>query len=305
MKKEITLSINPSYYCNLRCEFCYLTEQQLGDKTRLRLERLNEILNEVSQHYTIKMVDLYGGEPLMLPRDYLMKLKWLLFSKGIHDINVVTNLTVDSPFLNDPDLYITVSYDFDSRERYEEVFERMLFLENPFSILMLAEPKLLFRDTTSIIKQFNLLAKLDSLEIKPYSTNQSNTLPVKDKDFERLVQRFIDDPTDKKFQFINEDNIESSLRGERNAFSNDHLYITPNGSLAVLEFDEDDKEFFLELPDIQAYWAWCEKEERRVRENEFCSKCEYLGTCLTEHFREVRSLEEGCNGFKGLLDRYK
>jgi nucleoside-diphosphate-sugar epimerase len=28
--------------------------------------------------------------------------------------------------------------------------------------------------------------------------------------------------------------------------SNNHVYITPNGNFAVLEFDENDKEYFLE-----------------------------------------------------------
>ena len=27
----ITLSVNPTYYCNFRCDFCYLTEEQLRD----------------------------------------------------------------------------------------------------------------------------------------------------------------------------------------------------------------------------------------------------------------------------------
>ena len=33
--KPITVSINPSYFCNFRCDFCYLTSEQLGDQKDL------------------------------------------------------------------------------------------------------------------------------------------------------------------------------------------------------------------------------------------------------------------------------
>ena len=36
-----------------------------------------------------------------------------------------------------------------------------------------------------------------------------------------------------------------------------------------------------------------------------CRKCEYKGFCLTEHYRFVENLDNGCNGYKYLLDTYK
>ncbi len=34
------VSINPSYFCNFRCDFCYLTKEQLGDQKRISIEKM-------------------------------------------------------------------------------------------------------------------------------------------------------------------------------------------------------------------------------------------------------------------------
>ena len=56
----MNLSINPSYFCNFRCDFCYLTPEQLGDQKKIEPEKLNQLLSEVED--PIDHIDLYGGE---------------------------------------------------------------------------------------------------------------------------------------------------------------------------------------------------------------------------------------------------
>ncbi len=109
----------------------------------------------------------------------------------------------------------------------------------------------------------------------------------------------------KNFEFINEYLLEDVLEKKRNSFSDDHLYITPEGKFAVLEFDLNDREYFLDCETYNDYLNWCKKEKIRVSKNTFCSKCEYFGNCLSEHLREVKNLDNGCNGFKHLIDWYK
>ena len=41
---KITVSINPSYFCNFRCNFCYLTSKQLGDQKQIPLPILDKKL---------------------------------------------------------------------------------------------------------------------------------------------------------------------------------------------------------------------------------------------------------------------
>jgi sulfatase maturation enzyme AslB (radical SAM superfamily) len=298
------LSINPWYYCNFRCKFCYLTEQQLSDKKLLELDRLNEILSEISQHETIDKVDLYGGELGLLPKQYWNDLITLLNVYGIDDISLITNLSMVNDITLDDRVYTTVSYDFDAREDSERVFKNMALLNRPFSILVLASPDVMKQDVDEMINMFNMLDNLVSVEIKPYSSNQANQFEVPYTLFEDFVKKWILHPN-KKFEFVNQLLIESVLDKTRNSFSDDHIYITPEGKYGVLEFDLNDNEFFLEYDTLDEYWQWCEKEKHRVGLNKYCSSCEYYGNCLSEHLREVKSLDESCNGFKHLIDWYK
>lgn len=298
------LSINPTYYCNFRCDFCYLSEKQLSDRKVLSLDSLHTRISEISQHKKIDMVDLYGGELGLLSDKYWDDLISLLHMYGIEDINLITNLSMVNKITTDPRVSTSVSYDFTAREDHERVYKNMALLNKPFSVLMLASPKFLELDTAEIIESLNLLPNLESVEIKPYSPNQSNTHTVLYTEYENKVKSFLQYPN-KNFEFVNKHHLETVLQKKRNSFSDDHIYITPNGKYAVLEFDLNDNEFFLEFDDVQDYWKWCNKEKNRVAKNKYCSNCEYFGHCLSEHLREVKGLDNSCNGFKHLIDWYK
>lgn len=299
----MNISLNPSYYCNFRCHFCYLTEKQLSNRTLLSIEELHQRLTEIEQYDSIDHVDLYGGEPMLLPDDYIRDLKSCLSMHGIKQVNVNTNLSGINKSFIDPYFYISVSYDFSAREKHEQVWRNMSLLDEEFSVLMLASDQLMKLDPDEMISQFNLLANLSSVEIKPYSTNQANSLGITDRDFELFVQKWIDSTIPKNFDFVNELRIKECLDGNYNAFSDDHVYITPTGKFAVLEFDLNDREYFLELENFEEYIKWANKEKTSL--SPICQACEYKGRCLTEHYRYVKSLDNGCNGYKLLLDNYK
>jgi sulfatase maturation enzyme AslB (radical SAM superfamily) len=297
------LSINPTYYCNFRCDFCYLTKEQLGDRLLLPLEILEERLKEVLTYDSIDMVDLYGGEIGILPEEYVENLCSMLSNHGIDDINIITNLSMVNRVILNPNFYVTVSYDFDCREQHDRVWNNMIKLNRNFSILILASKDLIEKNVDEMISQLNLLTNLVSVEIKPYSTNQANEHNVSHKDFELFVQKWLESKIKKNFNFINEQNIIESLQGIRNAFSNDHVYITPHGKFAVLEFDINDREYFKSLDNYEEYLSWARNEPIK-NVSDICKDCKYYGKCLTEHYRYVKDLNNGCNGYKGLLDWY-
>lgn len=301
MKKPITLSINPWYYCNFRCNFCYLTEKQLSDKTTLDLNRLKDLLKEISQHYNIEHIDLYGGEVFILPKKYLSDLKDILL-EYVPTIYVNTNLSIINELVKDPAFYLSVSYDFEAREKSDIVMLNMLKLEQPFSVLMLASPILLKKQVSDIVDFFNMFTQLQTVEIKPYSSNQANNLSVTFKQYEDFVKELITTKIPKNFELSNEVLLDDVLDGNANSFSDNHLYITPNGKIAVLEFDDQDKEFFLELDSMQAYQNWTQEEKARVAGNVHCNSCEYFGKCLSEHLREVKNPENSCSGFYKLIE---
>lgn len=307
--EPIDISINPTYLCNFRCKSCYLTPEQLGDKTQASLDTIWDRLAEVEQHRHIRQIDLYGGEISLLPPDYLEKLRLTIQSFTDNKISVITNFYRDIPFFHHEDVDLSVSWDYHCRERWQDVLANILMSESPIHLLILANKCVISWDEEDLQTMIDIcdnFAKVVSAEIKPYSTNQANCEPVLFTDFETFVRRWINKSPESKrnYQFVNETKIQQSLAGKANAWSDDHVYITPSGKFGVLEFDESDNEFFLELDTFDEYLEWTQTEVNRVKENKFCSECPYLGTCLSEHLRDVKSLKHSCNGFRHLLDWY-
>lgn len=301
--RYLNLSLNPSYYCNFRCSFCYLTLNQLNDKKFLDLSVLDKRLLELKNNdITLNHIDLYGGEISLLKNSYLHDMIEMLKIYSRHKINIISNLSAIHPVFFDENVYLTVSYDFDAREKHELVFQNMLKLSKPFSILILASQKVMQMNVDFMISMFNSLALLQSVEIKPYSPNQSNHDLVSYLDYEEFVKKWLQSSISKNFQFVNKDLILDCIDGLKNAFSDDHIYLTPSGDWAVLDFDEADREYFRLIENINDYYIWTVQEKTKIANNRFCSSCKYSGGCLTEHYRDVKSLDKSCNGFKNLLD---
>lgn len=293
------ISLNPTYLCNFRCDFCYLTEEQLADKNKINLSKLDERLSEVSKVEPISYVDLYGGEISVLGDDYFYALKDTIRKYYQGEINIVTNYRTVKSYMHERDISLSVSYDFEAREQSDIVFANMLCSPVPISVLILASPRVINMNVKDMVQQLSMLSNIRSVEIKPYSTNQANAHNVTHKDYEEFVMKWLE--LDLPFEFENRHRIQESLEGKYDAFSNDHVYINPNGNFAVLEFDKDDNEYFLELNTFNEYIKWA-KNEPIKNVSDICRNCKWYGKCLTEHYRYVRDLTNGCNGYKGLLE---
>jgi hypothetical protein len=202
------------------------------------------------------------------------------------------------------DIDLSVSYDFQFRERHEVVLHNMRNLTKPIHVLILATPDVMTLPVSEMIATLNTIPALHSVEIKPYSTNQANQYSTSHLDYERFIQQWITSTTPKQFVFSNELDVRRAITGNRNAFSDDHLYITPQGTFAVLEFDLNDNEFFRPVSYDQ-YVEWTLTEKAKAFSNPICGGCEYLGRCLTEHLRDVKSREHSCNGYYNLIQWYK
>lgn len=299
----MNISINPSYLCNLRCDFCYLTPTQLSDTKRIELDTLDYLL---SQFETITHIDLYGGEISALPLDYQTGLIATIRKHYSGQINVNTNLIRISPILYEEGIFPSVSFDGPARERWETVLSNIALLNKPIAVLVLCTPKVLEFGAEMMMEFMRSFNNIVSVEIKPYSANQSNDLGVSYTEFEEYVKQWIEASriTPFLFNFENEERIVDSLYNGYNAFSDDHIYITPNGKYAVLEFDMNDREYFLELDSLSDFRKWTQLEHYRVVNNSYCGQCEFIGRCLTEHYRFVSNVDRSCNGFYSLLKWY-
>ncbi len=312
--KPIAVSINPTYLCNFRCDFCYLTEEQLADKAKVNLVDLDARLWEITQHTKIQHIDLYGGEVTLLPQAYVDDMFSIIQQHYFGPINVVTNLsrTADkAPWILRDEVILSVSWDYKCREKWDGVLQHIAELPKDVHILMLAGKCMIDWDDEQIGAAqwiLNSLQNVQSVEIKPYSSNQANQEQVSFRDFEIFIQRWFEMeqhlPEPRRYEFVNEQLIQDSIAKTRNAWSDDHVYITPSGKFGVLEFDVNDNEYFLEYDTFNDYVAWTELEKNRVQANEICQSCPYFGHCLSEHLRDVKTLNNSCNGFRFLLDWY-
>lgn len=298
---SMNLSINPTYYCNFACDFCYLTKTQLNDRHKITPMWLDHSMTQITD--PIGHVDLYGGEIGLLTPEYYYSIKDVIKQYYSGSININTNLSAFPDFFRDDDVTLSVSYDFHAREKEQHVLNNMMNANKDLSVLILASPKVLAMDVEFMIFTLNMVSNIKSVEIKPYSTNQANAFNVTHKDFEEFVKKWIDADTEKRFEFTNQQLIEDALDGKYSAFSDDHVYITPSGNFGVLEFDKNDREYFKELDSYWGYKQWA-AEEPLKNVSDICRSCNYYGGCLTEHYRYVKDLTNGCNGYKGLLDWY-
>jgi len=257
----------------------------------------------INTHTKIDHVDLYGGEIGVLKREEFFDLKRVIKKYYTGAINIITNYSMIHDWFFDDDISLSVSYDFTAREKSRQVFNNMLQSRKNLSVLVLASKDVLGLDVDEMINELNMCTAITSVEIKPYSTNQANCHSVSHRDFENFVIKWLESPVDKKFEFINEYHIQDSLDKIYNSFSDDHVYITPNGKFAVLEFDLNDNEYFLELDSFDDYITWAEKEKKSL--SPICQSCPFKGHCLTEHYRYVKDLNNSCNGYRGLLEYYE
>ncbi len=304
----IKLSINPSYLCNFRCPFCYLSPGQLGNSKKLDLGILFNRLEEIAQFRKIERIDIYGGETGALEDTYLQDLVTNIRIFYSEQISIITNLSQIKPLFLHDEIDLSVSWDYLARERWELVYRNMKSINRPFHLLILASPKLVNLEDVEfdkMISLINAIPNIETVEIKPYSKNANNDLPISFVDHENWIKKWLSCSKSFKFNFINEQKIQNSISKKYSSWSDDHLYINPDGKFAVLEFDSNDREFFKELKDFNEYENWCQSEKQRIGENQFCSKCKYHGACLSEHLQEVKDQKSSCNGFYGLLNWYE
>jgi len=159
----ITVSINPSYFCNFRCNFCYLTPEQLADQNKISLDRLDDMLAEIKQHTKIDWIDLYGGEIGALKKDYFYELKNTIKKHYNDKINIITNYSMLHEGFFEEDFYLSVSYDFEAREKSDRVYQNMLQSPVPIAVLILASPDVLKMDISTMITMLNGCKSIESV----------------------------------------------------------------------------------------------------------------------------------------------
>lgn len=286
-KNKLSVSINPTYNCNLQCKFCYLNN--LDKNKLLKLEDLQNTLQKLSSIYNIFEIDIYGGEITLLDYNYLIKLFniCLLYVKTI---NIITNGTVllQSKLLSLPFLKFSISWDFVFREnkKYEErVFNTLKILDTP---IILTSPEL-YNKKEEVVKKLNQLTNKHKIDVKICMPTKNNNIKINLKKYEEFLL-YLYFNLNKNFSIIQFEYIENQIMPY--AYDSLHCFINPNNEIQILTFDNYEE--FKTINDITNI----------NNENiSICNNCEYKFKCLAEHYFQLNDKFD-CIGLKKLIKRY-
>ena len=109
----MNVSINPWYFCNLNCDFCYLSKEQLQNKSLLRIEDIKKHLEEIEE---IKTIDIYGGEVSLIEDNYMIELIEVC-KDYTSDISIVTNGTIVKDWMKKEEIHLSISFDGEARDK--------------------------------------------------------------------------------------------------------------------------------------------------------------------------------------------
>jgi radical SAM protein with 4Fe4S-binding SPASM domain len=336
---HLILTMMPSLYCKLDCPHCYLSKEQRRDKTILSVDDVSLICKKIYDYYatlpsiTDKKIDFYwyGGEPTSMGVDYFeqlliainnsfdssFKLKHILLSALVgvtikdwtHLLNKYFNSTIQT------------SYDSTMRgERYMSSWKKKVIELNENNINVI---------TISVINSHivndgaefthNLLSEL-SITQSGWLPFQKNTRNDQTGMFDELA------PTMNQFSefMINLTKINrfaesSMLIGEEKfiysmstapAPSNmglQTLFLLPDGTLCMPDYDSDNVEFLLNFGNIleDTFQEILTSNNKRVwnrrqitnNQNIECISCEYKNYCIMEFWKK-NTFGDDCYGAK-------
>lgn len=156
------MDLFPSYKCNFDCPFCPVMNKQ--DDTLMNLDWLDNALSTIPG---IKKFDIIGGEPSLLPNDYLLKLIGICSKYSDEKPQLYTNLKIVSPLLHlvDP----IISFDFDLRKDTNTVLNNILSLGIDYSINMIMTQQLVDRGPEYVLKFAKRFKGLKRLKISSFA----------------------------------------------------------------------------------------------------------------------------------------
>mgnify|MGYP001773433615 CR=1 FL=1 len=255
--KEV--NIVPTFKCNLNCDFCLYSELRKDfNRTLLSVETLEKILNVLKREDSgLKRVAVFGGEILLLERDYIYDL-FSLIRKIFPDVafGVVTNL-LELPswfesFVKHFTVYVSTSYEglrFKPGsylfKQWEENLEHVKSFLQPGINFVLTRDEKAYTDTLEVIKKHGIRhVHLINFTIPDY-------FPPEKKNY--LYERYALTPSEyfQKFtgaiKYLSEFGI--FVRGSTPITYTplETLEIRPEGSVVITSFSEDGFPFEKEL----------------------------------------------------------
>ena len=133
------MNIIPTFTCNFRCPFCF-NQDRWNDHKIMDLDKLRNTLNSIEHIYDISII---GGEPTVLPKDYLKKLIDICRERlGNRKPTLHTNL-FSGIFVFFDLVDLKISYDPMDRQRQGRVLNNMIKQPGEYEIYMCVTKRLI------------------------------------------------------------------------------------------------------------------------------------------------------------------
>lgn len=281
---ELAISINPTYKCNLNCNFCYLKE--LHNDCLMNLNILNEQLKYISQFHKIKYIDLFGGEITLLDEQYIFKLIQICeyYTKNISLMSNFIKLPKWIYKLNYP---IGTSWDYKFRQGNEIILNNIdnFYLKTNKKIpILLCSPQI-YNYKDEVLKSLDR-DSIESFSLIPCMKTKFNNIQYNWKAYEETIKYFISHKI--KPKFINE----YKLKEKREIYK--HIFINPNNEFVDVAYDENGCEYFKKI-DIN---------NLKLEIPQKCLTCKYFDKCQNEHIENYLEDDYDCIGFYKLINWY-
>lgn len=306
-KKNITVSIMPTYKCRNHCPYCYLPTpyRYCGDNMLYYpylgyIRKVEEKLRQIAREYLISTIEIYGGDLSLLPQQFLADLNTLC-----HKFSLEVKYTWDN-VESAKELGIKVNQLNISINPERRDFAKNLEIIKKFpqtNAITVVTSRVIQTPTQEIMRWFNrymgprvTLMPLSNIGGSSYITNY---------EYCNFVIRMLNEPTGGAL-FTNEIKIIDAIRGRYSPAMENNIFINPEGAYCCVEWDDMGQEFFREFSTLQEWQERCLQEV--LERKQYCGTCEYYMYCMAEHFKrpdqypeQHYKLKDTCNGYKPLI----
>lgn len=281
------MNIYPSYKCNLNCDFCSLCHLP-GEM--ISLEWMDRVLTEhpVLAHN----INILGGEPSIIPEDYLKELVRLCVSHAEEKPYLITNLLKPLSACIRGSVKPIVSWDFQMRKHSTQILTNILTMSQPFAISTILSSDLINQGAQRYLHFIDMLPACERADLVLYRSGTTDTDHTPDHD---KLMAFVKDVMDHpKVNLTPYSNMKGIIN---NGFDNiaDRFGLLPDNKIGVrIDYREGHYTPFDTYSEALAYYN---KRIQHIRETVPCKGCEFFGHCWC-----VGGFEDGvCHGDKEMM----
>jgi sulfatase maturation enzyme AslB (radical SAM superfamily) len=303
MKNEIDVDILTNYFCNSDCEYCFLNQLRSSNKI-IDIDILRQQLDDVSVRYSIKNINLYGGEISLLPLSYLKRL--IDFCNTYSHVNVITNFSnpACNDFLKKEKVSVTTSINEERTNNQQTEYSLLLSDIDNLSLIQVVTPSLLSKSAKEVLTHLELFKR--DMGFLPYSPAKFARVnyDISNRDFSNFMKDVISEYQTGNFyhfEIFNLEKLDDACADRYNPTMRAILFINPFNKYSCVAY-EGSQEYFKTFDTLEAWEVKCEEEAAAYEKK--CGHCKYYKKCYAEHLKEW-SEDDECCGMKSLLEWYE